>query len=150
MKTNHRLAQIKKRRKELEAEYDALVLETQMIYSTLLKEKIAAEEKIFNTINKQFANSIFCSPDILEILFSPIKDLYYISRTQAANKRLSELNVRFVWQLIEETELYWQQPSKLGRKLTKQISQSLSQYGLFFGMNIKDLLSKPKRCANLS
>ena len=150
MKTNQRLAQIKKRRKELEAEYDALVLETQMIYSTLLKEKIAAEEKIFNTINKQFANSIFRSPEILELLFCPIKDLYYIPRTQAANKRLSELNVRFVWQLIEETELYWQQPSKLGRKLTKQISQSLSQYGLFFGMNIIDLLSKPKRNVILS
>jgi len=51
------------------------------------------------------------------------------------------LHIRFVWQLVAYPPRYWSTASRLGAKLTKQISDALSGYGLYLGMNIENIFS---------
>ncbi len=61
--------------------------------------------------------------------------------SQGAYARLYALHIRFVWQLVAYPPRYWSTASRLGAKLTKQISDALSGYGLYLGMDIENIFT---------
>ena len=141
MDLNDRLRTLKKRQKDLQAELDLNTNELADIYRQIYQKRIDDEIDEYRIISREFVRTFHPTPEQLKLLFQPISHLFYLRLSQGAYARLYALHIRFVWQLVAYQPRYWSTASRLGAKLTKQISDALRGYGLYLGMNIENIFS---------
>lgn len=82
-------------------------------------------------VNREFFNFFGGDPFLNKKLMAPVRNMsFFIS--YGLNKRLNELGIFYVWQIMLRTEKYFQ--DHIGGKETAKLKNHLAENGLYLGM----------------
>lgn len=99
---------------------------TQQLFARTQKQN-----KVLQQVNREFFNFFGGDVFLNKKLMSPVKNIsFFIS--PKLNKRLNELGIFYVWQIMLRTEKYFQ--DYLGRQETSKLKNHLAENGLYLGM----------------
>ena len=89
------------------------------------------QSQIMQKVNNEFFNFFGGDPFLNKKLMTPVRNMsFFIS--YGLNKRLNELGIFYVWQIMLRTEKYFQE--RIGGRETYKLKSHLAENGLYFGM----------------
>ena len=89
------------------------------------------QNEVLQQVNREFFNFFGGDPFLNKKLMAPVRNMsFFIS--YGLNKRLNELGIFYVWQIMLRTEKYFQ--DHIGGKETSKLKNYLAENGLYLGM----------------
>ncbi len=89
------------------------------------------QNEVLQQVNREFFNFFGGDPFLNKKLMAPVRNMsFFIS--YGLNKRLNELGIFYVWQIMLRTEKYFQ--DHIGGKETAKLKNHLAENGLYLGM----------------
>lgn len=129
------LAELSKQRLMIVKALKAVDLEIAEQKTIILKEKVAAEKTLLRKINKEFIDVFHGNERLRKSLFTKIDDIcYYNPMPRGLKKRLHELNLLYMWQIVIRPQTYFAQIKVLGNSRTQDLENYLKNMGLYLGM----------------
>lgn len=90
-----------------------------------------SKNEVLQQVNREFFNFFGGDPFLNKKLMAPVRNMsLFIS--YGLNKRLNELGIFYVWQIMLRTEKYFQ--DHIGGKETFKLKNHLAENGLYLGM----------------
>ena len=103
------------------------------------------QNEVLQQVNREFFNFFGGDPFLNKKLMAPVRNMsFFIS--YGLNKRLNELGIFYVWQIMLRTEKYFQ--DHIGGKETSKLKNHLAENGLYPGMRPNGT-KQPRREAGL-